>query len=98
MASFHFASLLHLPTTEVRQPQVWQRLRQWLAFTSKLFTPEQLAPYGLQNTAAEVSGQLPLCVPRSGSCKSCPAVRKPQCLPLSSVNRSQSEVSCQHAV
>ena len=54
MASFHFASLIHLPPAEVRQPQLWDRIRKWVALTETLFTPDQLAQYGLQDATAEV--------------------------------------------
>ena len=54
MASFHFASLIHLPPTEVRQPQLWDRIRTWVALTETLFTPAQLAQYGLRDATAEV--------------------------------------------
>ena len=53
MASFHFASLIHLPPAEVRQPQLWDRIRKWVALTETLFTPDQLAQYGLQDATAE---------------------------------------------
>ena len=54
MASFHFASLIHLPPTEVQQPQLWDRIRKWVALTETLFTPDQLAEFGLQAATAEV--------------------------------------------
>jgi len=45
---------VHLPPTEVRQPQLWDRIRTWVALTETLFTPDQLARYGLQDATAEV--------------------------------------------
>lgn len=54
MASFHFASLIHQPTTEVRHPQLWQRLREWIKLTRTLFSEHELEKYGLGNTEAEV--------------------------------------------
>ena len=54
MAAFHFASLIHLPTEEVQRPQLWQRLRGWIALTRTVFSDAELEVYGLQNTEAEV--------------------------------------------
>lgn len=55
MASFHFASLIHQPTTEVQHPQLWQRLREWIKLTRTLFSEHELEKYGLGNTEAEVA-------------------------------------------
>ena len=54
MAAFNFASLIHLPTEEVQRPQLWDRLRGWIRLTRTLFSDEELAVYGLQDTEAEV--------------------------------------------